>query len=59
MQSFRLLDLRGLSWDPERGDRMFIPTAMLRKQTHCFVHLFSFNENNDLPLKGQVFQFYP
>ena len=59
VQSFSLLDLRGLSWDPERGDRMFILTTMLRKQTHCFVHLFSFNENNDLPLKGKVFQFYP
>jgi hypothetical protein len=42
MQSFSLLDLRGLSWDPERGDRMFILTTMLRKQTHCFVHLFPF-----------------
>ena len=28
VQSFSLLDLRGLTWNPERGDRIFIPTAM-------------------------------
>ena len=41
VQSFSLLDLRGLSWNPERGDRMFIPTAMVQKQTPFCVRLFS------------------
>jgi hypothetical protein len=41
VQSFSLLDLRGLSWNPERGDRMFIPTAMVQKRTPFFVRLFS------------------
>jgi hypothetical protein len=41
VQSFSLLDLRGLSWNPERGDHMFIPTAMVQKRTPSFVRLFS------------------